>query len=83
MKIICKYNLIPIFDFICFPYKFNKKQYLDTLHKQKKIIMHRRMHNSDFDIFLRSVHLSPKLQIPKIHKNIQKSSVICTTRVEC
>ena len=33
--------------------------------------MHRRMHNSDFDILLRSVDLSPKLQIPKIHKNIQ------------
>ena len=30
------------------------------------------MHNSDFDILLRSVHLSPKLQIQKIHKNIQK-----------
>ena len=34
--------------------------------------MHRRMHNNDFDIPLRSVHLSPKLQIPKIHKNYQK-----------
>ena len=34
--------------------------------------MHRRMHNNDFDILLRSVHLSPKLQILKIHKNIQK-----------
>ena len=34
--------------------------------------MHRRMHNNDFDILLRSVHLSPKLQIPKIYKkNIQ------------
>ena len=30
------------------------------------------MHNNDFDILLRSVHLSPKLQIPQIHKNIQK-----------
>ena len=30
------------------------------------------MHNNDFDILLRSVHLSPKLQIPKIHKNIKK-----------
>ena len=30
------------------------------------------MHNSDFDMLLRSVHLSPKLQIPKILKNIQK-----------
>ena len=34
--------------------------------------MHRRMHNEDFDILLRSFHLFPKLQIPKIHKNIQK-----------
>ena len=34
--------------------------------------MHRRMHNSDFNILLRSVHLSPKLQIPKTLKNIQK-----------
>ena len=34
--------------------------------------MHRRMHNNDFDKLLRSVHESPKLQIPKIHKNIQK-----------
>ena len=47
--------------------------YLDTLHIQKKKEMHRRMHNSDFDILLRSVHLSrPKLQIPKIHENIKK-----------
>ena len=30
------------------------------------------MHNSDFNILLWSVHLFPKLQIPKIHKNIQK-----------
>ena len=29
------------------------------------------MHNNDFDVLLRSVHLSPILQIPKIHKNIQ------------
>ena len=29
------------------------------------------MHNNDFEILLRSVHLSPKLQTPKIHKNIQ------------
>ena len=34
------------------------------------------MHNNDFDILLRSVHLSPKLQIPKIHKNIQKNRVL-------
>ena len=33
--------------------------------------MHSRMHNNDFDILLQSVNLSPKLQIPKIHKNIQ------------
>ena len=50
----------------------NKKQYLDTLHIQKKKEMHRRMHNSDFDILRRSVHLSPKLQIRKKNKNIQK-----------
>ena len=31
-----------------------------------------RMYNNDFDILLRSVHLSPKLQIQKIHLNIQK-----------
>ena len=30
------------------------------------------MHNNDFEILLRSVHLSPKLQIPKTNKNIQK-----------
>ena len=30
------------------------------------------MHNNDFDLHLRSVHLSPKLQIQKIHKNIHK-----------
>ena len=29
------------------------------------------MNNNDFDILLRSVHLSPKLQIPKIPQNIQ------------
>ena len=48
-----------------FAFRTNKKQYLDTLHIQKKKEMHRRMHNNDFDILLRSVHLSPKLQIPK------------------
>ena len=30
------------------------------------------MHNGDFDMLPRSLHLSPKLQIPKIHKNNQK-----------
>ena len=30
------------------------------------------MHTNYFDILLRSVNLSPKLQIQKIHKNIQK-----------
>ena len=30
------------------------------------------MHNSDFDMLLRSVHLTPKLQILTIHKNIHK-----------
>ena len=48
----------------------NKKQYLDTLHKQRKN-MHIRMHYNDyndFDVLLRSVHYSAKLQIAKIHK---------------
>ena len=27
------------------------------------------MHNDDFDVLLRSVHYSAKLQIAKIHKN--------------
>ena len=70
MKIICKYNLLPILTL--FAFHTNKKQYLDTFHIQKKKEMHRRMHNSDFDILHRSVHLSLKLQISKIHKNIQK-----------
>ena len=30
------------------------------------------MHNNDFDILLRSFHYSAKLQIAKIHKNVQK-----------
>ena len=30
------------------------------------------MHNNDFDIFLRSVHYSGKLQIAKIHKSAWK-----------
>ena len=55
-----------------FAFHTNKRQYFDTLHIQKKKEMHRWMHNNDFDILLRSVHLSPKLQIPKTHKNIQK-----------
>ena len=38
--------------------------------------MHRRMHNNDFDILLRSVHLSPKLQIRKIHKKYSKNQVL-------
>ena len=48
------------------------KQYLDTLHVQKKKEMNLRMHNYDFDMLRRSVHLSPKLHIPNIHKDIQK-----------
>ena len=38
--------------------------------------MRRRVHNTDFDILLRSVHYYPKLQIPKIHKNIQNKCVL-------
>ena len=34
--------------------------------------MHIRVHNNDFDIFLRSAHISAKLQIAKIHKNTPK-----------
>ena len=45
--------------------------YMYYIYKRKKQ-MHRRMHNNDFDILLRSVHYSAKLQIPKIHKNFQK-----------
>ena len=45
--------------------------------------MHRRMHNTDFDILLKSVHYSPKLQIPKFHKIFNNLSVIYTTRVGC
>ena len=30
------------------------------------------MHNNDFDILLRSVQYSAKLQIAKIHNNVQK-----------
>ena len=42
----------------------------------KKKEMHPRMHNNDFDIVLRSVHYSPRLQISKTYKNIQKSKVL-------
>ena len=54
-----------------FAFHTNEKQHLDTLHKQKKKEMHLRMHNNDFDMLLRSVNYSAKLQIEKIHKNIQ------------
>ena len=33
--------------------------------------MHIRMRNNDFDILLRSIHYSAKLQIAKIHKNVK------------
>ena len=53
-----------------FAFHTNKKQYLVTIHVQKKREMHRRMQNNDFDILLQSVYKSAKLQIQKIHKNI-------------
>ena len=34
--------------------------------------MHIRIHNTDFDILLTSVHYSAKLQSAKIHKNAQQ-----------
>ena len=37
--------------------------------------MHLQMHNNDFDILLRSVHYSSKLQNAKIYKNIQNNKV--------
>ena len=55
-----------------FAFHINKKHYLDTFHKQNKTVMHIRMHNYDFDILLRSVHFSAKLQIANIHKNAPK-----------
>ena len=36
---------------------------------KKKKEMNLRMHKNDFDILIRSVHASAKLQIAKIHKN--------------
>ena len=69
MKIIRKYNSFPNFDFICFPYyDKNQKQYLEILNKQKEKEMHLRMPIYDFDILLRSVQFSVKLQIAKIDK---------------
>ena len=41
------------------------------------------MNNNDFDILLRSVHQSAKLQIAKFHKILNKLSVICTRRYGC
>ena len=58
--------------FTLFAFHTNKKQYLDTLHKEKKKEMHIRMRNNDFDILLRSGYYLAKLQIAKIHKNVQK-----------
>ena len=60
----------------------NKKQHLDTIHKNI-IQMQHRMQNNDFDILLRSVQYSVKLQITKIHKNAPKLSVFCTRQVGC
>ena len=37
--------------------------------------MHLRMHNNNFDILIRSVHYSAKLQISKIHRNSQQRVV--------
>ena len=42
------------------------------MHYTQKKKMHLLMHNNDFDILLRSVHYSAKLQIAKIHKKVQK-----------
>ena len=52
-----------------FAFHTNKKQYLNNRRKEE---MHLRMHNNDFDIFLRSVHNSTKQYISKIDKNVQK-----------
>ena len=35
--------------------------------------MHRRVRNNDFDILIRSVNYSAKLQLAKIHKNTKKN----------
>ena len=38
--------------------------------------MYIRMHNNDFDLLLRSVHYSAKLQIAKIHTKMPKNNVL-------
>ena len=56
----------------------NKKQYLDTLHiqKRRRKEMHRRMHSYDFDILLRN-------KSPKSIKIFKKLVVIGTTEFWC
>ena len=66
-------NQIYSLTFTLFAFHTNKKQYLDILHNiQQKKEINIRMHNKNFDSFLRSVHKSAKLQITKMHKNAPK-----------
>ena len=44
---------------------------------------HLGMNNNDFDMLLRNDHLSPKLQILKLHKIFKKLGAISTIRVGC
>ena len=53
----------------------NLKQYLDTSHKRKKGEMHLQVHNKYFDLLLRKVHYSAKLQIAKIHKHTYAKTI--------
>ena len=58
-----------------FAFHANKKQYLDTFHKQKKNVIHIWMHNDDFGILISSVHYSTKLQIAKSHNNAKNKGL--------
>ena len=51
--------------------QIRSNNYLHTLNIQKNKEKHLRMHNNDFDIFLRSAQYSAKLQIAKTNKTLK------------
>ena len=71
MKIIHKYNLFSKFEFVCLPY--NKKQYLDTLHKLKK-------RENTFRCTIMTLIYSSEVSTLQIAKIQIFLSVICTMR---
>ena len=72
MKIIDKYDLFPNVDVSCFPKKKKEAIFRYITYTKEEKEMDLRLHNNDFDMLLRSVHWSAKLQFAKKHTNAQQ-----------